>query len=421
MWRPIASLSHRRRRPAPAGLLLLAALILPGLAGGRTAAAQAPRFLLEKITVEGVKGHGARIIVSQTYLKTGQSYTERELQEAVYRVKRLPFIVDAELSLRKGSVRGSYELVVTVEETRPLFLEFAPSGFYTAHSPGFPVTGTGSVIWSTGESLTVRQFVGAEGLAFASFSNSTPDSGRSAELGYTRYDLFGNGSYATLQAVDTFDPHQPQSPAVSAIVGLPLTLNLTLVMTPGWSRVSGNGLAVDDWSGNLALIYRTTDDPFIPTRGSDLEAVFNEVYDTFRFTFPGATGGGAVAQQSLELTGNHYWPLTPRQSVGLSLVAAGTHNSGVNAAQPFVTPTRIENAGLSLLYSASLWSSATTRRYGDLRLEANAGDTYTNAGGPFFADGRRSITQLFASAGAVYRNQWGLLRFTFEVVGREMP
>lgn len=79
------------------------------------------RFLIETITVEGVGREAARgIIVAESLLQEGESYSEDELRKAVYRVKRLPFVVEADFSLKKGSERGAYELVITVEETKPV-------------------------------------------------------------------------------------------------------------------------------------------------------------------------------------------------------------------------------------------------------------------------------------------------------------
>jgi hypothetical protein len=412
--------SGSRRLPAAAALLLAA--ILPWLAGGR-AAAQEPRFLIEKITVEGVRGRGAQIIISQSYLKTGQSYTERELQEAVYRVKHLPFVVDADLALRKGSVRDSYELVVTVEETRPLFLEVAPQGVYVAAPRGVTLPPFGAVSWASQESLTVRQVVGSEGLAFGSYSYSTGNN-QSAEAGYTQYNLFGNGSYATLQAADQFAPGQHPSPSVSGSLGVVLSSNLTLVLTPGWaygsSDLFGSHLAEHLLSGNLALIYRTTDDPFIPTRGEDLEAVVSESHLMFRLEPSFYQGLGSQDTFSLELTGTKYWPLTRRQSVGVNLEADREQVSGAPPVEG-AFPGAVENAVLQLLYSARPWSDATVRRLGDLRFEASVGDTYGHADLPVFLDGRRDVRQLVASVGAAYRNQWGLLLFNFQYIGREVP
>ena len=87
-----------------------------------------PRFLIESVVVEGVpQAAGRRIVSGETLLKMGQTYTERELRQAVYRVRRLPFVVNAESTLRKGEHDG-YELVIPVVEETPVFLSAGTNG-----------------------------------------------------------------------------------------------------------------------------------------------------------------------------------------------------------------------------------------------------------------------------------------------------
>ena len=58
------------------------------------------RFLIERITVEGPKEAAANIVRAETLLREGGTYTEAELRQAIYRVQRLPFVLDASFSLR---------------------------------------------------------------------------------------------------------------------------------------------------------------------------------------------------------------------------------------------------------------------------------------------------------------------------------
>lgn len=85
-----------------------------GTRAAETSAASAS-FLIEKIVVEGV-GHGSeKIVAAETLLRLGSSYTEPQLREALQRVERLPFVVQADFSLRRGSERGRFELVTIPE------------------------------------------------------------------------------------------------------------------------------------------------------------------------------------------------------------------------------------------------------------------------------------------------------------------
>ena len=409
---------QRSHRLAP----MLAAILAAGIhclpAGAAPAPSAEPRFLIEKISIEGVKRHGAQaIILSQSYLKTGRSYTERELQEAVYRIKRLPFVIGADLALRKGSERGRYELVVTVEETRPVFLDYSLAGTKSS----FGLFYASGVSWTNDGTLGLREFVGADGLAFLAISDGTGQT-RQLQGGYTQYDLFGNGSYASLTVSDTFNAFQPPVLQLTGLVGVPLADNLTLIASPQWSNGSNSNVATRSWGGTLGLVYRTTDDPIIPTRGTDLEASASGTHGSLAF------GPGAVAfenQLGLAWSATHYWPITRGQSLGLSVGGAAFRGTLLSSFQGpsvlFAEPGF--DADLLLLYSASLWGGAATRRFGDLRFEVSAGDTFAHYTQPFYYQGvifggSGDASQLTASAGLVFRNEWGILRFSFNYYGK---
>lgn len=409
---------QRSHRLAP----MLAAILAAGIhclpAAAAPAPSAVPRFLIEKISIEGVKRHGAQaIILSQSYLKTGRSYTERELQEAVYRIKRLPFVIGADLALRKGSERGRYELVVTVEETRPVFLDYSLAGTKSS----FGLFYASGVSWTNDGTLGLREFVGADGLAFLAISDGTGQT-RQLQGGYTQYDLFGNGSYASLTVSDTFNAFQPSVLQLTGLVGVPLADNLTLIASPQWSHGSNSNVTTRSWGGTLGLVYRTTDDPIIPTRGTDLEASASGTHGSLAF------GPGAVAfenQLGLAWSATHYWPITRGQSLGLSVGGAAFRGTLLSSFQGpsvlFAEPGF--DADLLLLYSASLWGGAATRRFGDLRFEVSAGDTFAHYTQPFYYQGvifggSGDASQLTASAGLVFRNEWGILRFNFNYYGK---
>jgi len=404
-----------------AGVHCLPAAAAPAPSAASSAApapSAAPRFLIEKISIEGVKRHGARaIILSQSYLKTGRSYTERELQEAVYRIKRLPFVIGADLALRKGSERGRYELVVTVEETRPVFLDYSLAG--TKSSAGFYYPNR--VSWTNDGTLGLREFVGADGLTFLAMSDGTNEA-RQLQAGYTQYDLFGNGSYASLTVADNLNAFQLSVLQLTGLVGIPLADNLTLIASPQWFHGSHSDFTTSNWGGTLGLVYRTTDDPIIPTRGTDLEASASGSHSSAQSFIL-----GEVSQNQLGLawSATHYWPITRRQSLGLSLGGAAFHGTVLSSFQGSSTSLQQPgfNADLLLLYSASLWGGAATRRFGDLRFEVSAGDTLAHYSQGFFSSGLQQFgsgdaRQVTAGAGLVFRNEWGILRFSFNYFGK---
>jgi hypothetical protein len=419
MWRSASSASPRFKLPRLAAMVAVALTPWLAAAAARPAAAQAPRFLIESIKVEGVNSSSAQaIVISQSYLKTGQSYTERELQEAVYRVKRLPFVVEADLTLRKGSVRGSYELVVAVEETRPLFVEATPTATY--QQPPYYLANIAGLHWASQETVSLRQFVGAGGFAFESVGYGAGDA-KTVSVGYTQYNLFGNGSYATLEAAESWDPHLSSVPNLSGTVGIPLSANLTLVIAPQWTKVTLDGLTAvsNDYATSVGVIYRTTDDPIIPTRGADVEATALGSYANFHEIFGYGNIRSYEQFEQLNLSATNYWPITSRQSVGVNLQGFGVREQG-----PYLfyfSPGSGEGGSAALLYSASLWDDATSRRLGDLRFEASVGKSLLH-GFPLVSSGPRLyFAQVAASIGAVYRNQWGLVRLTFIYAGQVAP
>jgi hypothetical protein len=96
-------------------LLLCLALTAPLLAA-------APQgFVITSFEVIGNSRVSDDLVVSQLGLKLETPYPERRLQLAERRLRRLPMILDASFSLRKGERYGTYQLVIHVEENTSFF------------------------------------------------------------------------------------------------------------------------------------------------------------------------------------------------------------------------------------------------------------------------------------------------------------
>jgi outer membrane protein assembly factor BamA len=74
-----------------------------------------------KIEVRDAKRVSPEVVVAESRLREGADYSEADLRDAAARLTRLPFLLSAEFSLEKGSERGRYVLVVTINETRTFF------------------------------------------------------------------------------------------------------------------------------------------------------------------------------------------------------------------------------------------------------------------------------------------------------------
>ena len=78
-------------------------------------------FVLEEIVVEGVKHGSGKSSPRRPCSRSAAPISEGDLQQALHRIERLPFVVSADFALRRGSERGRFALVVKVVETMPVF------------------------------------------------------------------------------------------------------------------------------------------------------------------------------------------------------------------------------------------------------------------------------------------------------------
>ncbi len=350
----------RRLRRARLAILLIAAL--PVLARPATATSQLPpdggllRFYLESVAVEGVRHASPEVIVSESLLEAGVAYTEAELRSAVYRVNRLPFVLDATFSLGRGSERGRYTLLITVEEVRGLFfgsdLVYAARG--DALSRASPLTDELTDSLSAG----MRVFAG-QGVFFAAVGDH-----ENLQIGYERYRLADRPvllrlAYArqgccssTLQQLG-LDPAAgvwtaaEGSDRLELTLGVPLAGNhslrfdASLLETGSAVRQplgSGEGASfssldvhdVEQREIELAWVFDSTDDPVFPSRGDALTAAVGvrwlegDLADTVGSGVFGSASEVSSRQMSsrqvgLSAFGARHWPLSARQTVSLSL------------------------------------------------------------------------------------------------------
>ena len=406
-------------------LQALGLVLLPLALAGQVAAEEPVRFLIERIVVEGMKrASAAEIVAAESRLAEGQEYTEQQLREAVYRVKRLPFVLDAELSLRKGSERGAYELVIAVEETRPVFVTAEAIG---ARQEGpDPFRRRQEWEWDGFGGVGLRAFVGSWGVAFA-----TLDLEDGVQAGYTRYNLFGRGGFAsTSLLLADLDDRAAGFLAVSVSAGVPLVGNHSLRTDLTYSHDEFESdfpprrQRTDAGTAGVEWRYDTTDDPFLPSRGLLTTAAVDYARAETSVRVPAGEPGPIVEPGErtaeswrIELAGTRHWPLSPRQSVSLDSSARAFRTT---AEELFVdldegADFSLEQweAGVGAGYALALWGPAAARRWGDLRLETRLGLDYADPSGDVLA---LFDPQTVASARAaiVFRNAWAVLRLGLE-------
>lgn len=279
-----------------------------------------PRFLIERIDVRN-STRSAEIVRAESRLEEGQSYTERELREASYRINRLPFVYDSTYSLEKGSRRDAYVFVVTITATRPFFYDVGldvTTNQYDRESGLLNALGG------------ARTFVGRRGVAHVAVGkvNDIRSGGldlRSIEAGYTQYDLFGTRAFATLNVAASLTGRNEFDPAPSVLLGVPIGRNQTI--TARFGGQSGSSGSEDtpvqtqyrSRLGELVWTYNSTDHPFFPAHGVLLTAALMRQTNSQQMRFPSEPGPFATRDyesrfDSLTLTGTKYWRLSDRHS-----------------------------------------------------------------------------------------------------------
>ena len=399
---------------------------LVAFAATPAAAQEAPaRFLIERIVVEGLEREAARqIVLAESLLEPGRSYTEADLRGAVHRVNRLPFVVDADMALRRGSERGSYELVITVEAARPFFYGVDLVGGYAGGRTELrlgPETGRGATVG-------MRKFVGSRGVLFGNAqaaSWSSFDGRAYLQLGYTRHGVFAGSGFATVAVTSSFAEQSDYGELQASLeAGLPIGgdhalrggLSYTRVEdTVGFFPVGITETREDSWEARLAWIRDSTDDPLAPTQGSRF-TLAGEYDDRRRDPERGepALDPSLLAtldsnQLLLRLEGRAYRPLTARQTLGVIGYAWYTSETVRQVSLDDVE----DLVGAELLHATSLRGDPGER--GDLRLEAGLGLQRLHQDQQRF-DGQDEFLNALVRASLVFRHEWGLVRVSLMYV-----
>ncbi|MEA2560047.1 MAG: outer membrane protein insertion porin family [Acidobacteriota bacterium] len=423
-------------------------------------------FRIETITVETSRKASAGIIESETLLEEGGTYSEDDLRRAVARVHRLPFVLDATFSLRKGSERGAYELVIQANTARWFFFDRGIhiarfNQLYTLGEFGDDDTLSGSHSGLIGG----RLFTGRSGVLYGSwgFQNDLASDASGAQIGYTQYNLLGRGiiadlSYARhgccstdvlpfgidprLSSWDWFDDEQ-----ASLKLAIPLAPHRSLQL--GWTERSGQaddrrqviepvvGSVIDDVLGGeqdsrhleARWVQDTSDDPILPSRGTVLSAGLE--YDSYQVDnlraqryvrgpegffvptgevdLPGFDGEQLLATASAIRN----WSVTPRQSVsaGGQISAGRSQLIGLILDDRLLPETDLDLYGVSIRarHLLRLWSIREPDNLADLYLDTAI--TYgIEATSPGLRLRANPLERFDLTTGLAFRTPWGRLR-----------
>ncbi|HXU29520.1 MAG TPA: hypothetical protein VN851_02995 [Thermoanaerobaculia bacterium] len=306
--------SARNRGPAwfLLGFVLLFALPAFAQTEDQDPTLDAPaRFLIETITVEGIDRPATReIVVEESRIHTGLEVDEDQLRLAIYRVRRLPFVIDADFSLRKGSERGRYELVIRIEMASSIVADLGAT-WYEARSVGFITGFDGSA------TVGARKFIGSRGYAFGSI-----DENGNLNVGYTQFHLFGPGSY--LSAVGSTDVNDGEPGyRLSLTAGKPLTATQSLRGSVAYLEVGVESFReARGQTGFLEWRFDSTDDPLLPTEGASVSVSALGVTSKSRIRVDGTVLSLETRSWSVGALARRYWPLASRHSIWGELSAA---------------------------------------------------------------------------------------------------
>ncbi|MCP4663395.1 MAG: hypothetical protein GY856_49020 [bacterium] len=414
-----------------------------------------PRFLIETIAVEGTRRASPETIAAVSLLEPGHSYSEVELREAVYRIVRLPFILAADLALRRGSERGKFELLVTVEETRRFF--FGGDLTYTRFGQSLAFEGFSSSrnSLSTSHLAGMRFFVGQNGVLFAALGEDEAG----IQVGYNHYNLFRRHIFFSLGYTATracctvtvsplgLDPtasswgRGDHSNRLGLTLGFPLRGNQSLRFNASFDEAKAGHRRdfigsedrfspffdhrdFSDRDLELAWIDDSTDDPVLPRVGMALTAAVDYRTLDAAMTRTDYVGDGLIPVQTplpvmrtrllrATFSGDRYWPLTGRQSLAAGMRIAVGRSQVRNAAFRDGLVRRealdVREGSVTVRHALSLLDGPRTRRWGELRWEQIVKYGYEGTSSDLaLAD--NSIASLRVSSVLVFRNSWGVFR-----------
>lgn len=431
-------------------LCLLLTLPAPGASG------EEPAFLITGIEVTGTRWVSRELVISESRLEASRSYTESELAQALGRIRRLPFVRDAEFSLRRGQAYGTYTLVVQVTESRPWVVNYVRTQVQGQRErqvgggdPTTPAPGS-SDRTTTGQDLAVggRAFFSAYGFGYVIAKRgdpdqvNSPDAVKTVDAGLSYYNLFDRGIFVnidcrfrggdTIREYDevtgfssTVERRHGVSPSLT--VSVPLKRSHWLSFDLSYGRETqrydsfGRGEVLQDRVSDQRLqmgaswLYDTTDDPSLPVTGSRAEGGLSFIQQRSRFDLSrDPTGPGSTSQELLEstdstaratqlyLTAIRYWALNERFTV----FAGAQGSARVLESGGLIADPGYDRFAVDAGTSCDLWGRRLTEKFGDLRFEAGArvlreSHEYLRA------------TRWHLDAGLVYRSDWALVRMTF--------
>lgn len=421
-----------------------------------TGLAQSEQFILEKVTVENARKFSSSIILAESLLETGQSYSKEQLDDAVNRVARLPFILGAEYSLKKNSEENFYELILIVRETKTWFVgaeELFTEGDTLRRSARFRPRGREIIPLNEDDRAKYAGYrlgVGEHGVLWGALDPT--NSGR-IFLNHTQYDLWGQG--VRLQAQYELDPidkdgadslsGSEQNQSLRLDLNIPLQGNhaLTLDFFHSQDRFqfareilgSSRDRNVDQTAFDVAWVLNSLDDEVFPTTGRRYRAGagFVQRDEKRRETINTIEGPETYRNQvnkdtvRFDLGAVDYWPFAGGQSLLLALDVtfqqgdwgfSGEHPPFVDINPNPILEDEAWEGQVTVGYALFLFQDTESPHWRQLRWETEAGLSYGeyHPRDPFSAYPREGTHLRTALK---FRSSWGVIKASLTYFERE--
>ena len=237
--------------------------------------AQEPRYRLERILVEG-PAEAEDIVRAEARLDEEKTYVAEDFRQALYRVRRLPFVADATWRIEPGITAGSTTLVIQIMTTRSIFYSV------DAHSE----QRAGDNELNADAFFGARKLLGDLGTIEGVVGQHHNDDGLTAALTYRAYDLLGRGAFAALSVGYRYSAETLRyDPDLDLLLGWPLSQKQSLIgeITRRKSRLlrdfdinTSDTVTLIDRDANeraaLRWSYQSIDDPLFTRRGTSFIA-----------------------------------------------------------------------------------------------------------------------------------------------------
>jgi hypothetical protein len=345
------------------------------------------------------------IIRSETRLHTGRAYTTGQIDQALYRVRRLPFIIDATYTLEPGSASDTRVLRIHVIEEQRFHYTFDAQG----------VAQRGGYVTSIA-SLGLHFFPGPNGTLDVNMGGVGASAGGGAGVGhfgdisaqYTGYGLFGSSAFAGIGISTRYNGGGERIVSPLVLLGIPLTQTQTVRGTYQRSGVKSenNSVMTVEW------LLETTDDPYFARRGLSLAAGPQRQTFHFAATFNSPPHVLIVddndKSRGFVASAEKFWPVAAHAALwARANGSALTHSPTNNGVKGSDTDSQLGDALIGVAQNFDVWRATEADGFHRLRLELGVG-YHRDRQKHKFSTEDRSGGELFVNV--THRSRYGVFR-----------